>query len=207
MNDNSHLTRRRPQQRRAEETKEKVLSASVEVLRHKGIDGLSIREVARTAGVSVGTIYEYFPSRHALLFWVAEQRLKERLDVFDGVFSEENFDRPLDSLISEYLDAMKNSDMYSRLDLEIRAAEERDQQLGEYTARYRQQLTDRYIRTWKRYGATAKPAQMRLIASYMHEIDHASMKLQLQNKPAEQQRVRDITAQLIGLLTNLAFDS
>jgi len=44
-----------------------VLRAASELLERKGIDGLSLRDVARQAGVSHNAPYRHFPSRGALL--------------------------------------------------------------------------------------------------------------------------------------------
>ena len=48
-----------------------VLRAASELLEKKGIDGLSLRDVARRAGVSHNAPYRHFPSRGALLGAIA----------------------------------------------------------------------------------------------------------------------------------------
>jgi len=59
--------RKRPVQRRAEETVEALLEATLQVLVRDGYARLTTTRVAARAGVSVGTLYQYFPDKRALV--------------------------------------------------------------------------------------------------------------------------------------------
>ncbi|WP_165069932.1 TetR/AcrR family transcriptional regulator [Marisediminicola senii] len=65
-----------PRQKRAGRTLAKIESATRQVLADPnwGRDLLNTNEVARLAGVSIGTIYRYFPDRLALLDYVWPDR-------------------------------------------------------------------------------------------------------------------------------------
>jgi AcrR family transcriptional regulator len=56
-----------------EDLRERVLRASVELIEEEGLGALSMREVARRAGVSHQAPYHYFPDRMAILAAVAER--------------------------------------------------------------------------------------------------------------------------------------
>ncbi len=71
--------RRRPVQRRSLERFERILDASAELLRESGYDGLTTREVARRAGVPIGTLYQFFPGKHGLVAALAERNLEDYL--------------------------------------------------------------------------------------------------------------------------------
>ncbi|MFI6770934.1 TetR/AcrR family transcriptional regulator [Streptomyces sp. NPDC050355] len=60
----------------AERNRTRVLDAAREVFRVRG-DEAQMPEVARAAGVGVGTVYRHFPSRAALIAAVGEQRQAE----------------------------------------------------------------------------------------------------------------------------------
>ena len=198
------LQRRQPQQLRAEKTKSRIVESAIAILETEGIKSFSIRQVAQAAKVSVGSVYEYFPSRQALLFWVAEQRLKERLVIFDAVLTELHLFASLHDLVDAYIHALRDADLYSRLDLEIRVAQEQDAQLSKYTEHYKEELTKRYIKVWRHYGSKLKKRQLILIANYAHEIDLVSMKLQLALSDSETISVRYITQQLVQVLGSIA---
>ena len=59
--------RKLPTQGRSRETVSVILEATIRVLDEVGIDRLTTTRVATVAGVSVGTLYQYFPNRDALL--------------------------------------------------------------------------------------------------------------------------------------------
>ncbi|MEU5987549.1 TetR/AcrR family transcriptional regulator [Spirillospora sp. NPDC047418] len=67
--------RRRPTQRRSAERFERLLDACAELLAETGHDALTTREVARRAGVPIGTLYQFFDGRSGLLYELAMRNL------------------------------------------------------------------------------------------------------------------------------------
>lgn len=59
--------RRMPIQRRARNTVEVILTAAERVLLEKGYDGLSTTQVAKVAGVGIGSLYQYFSGKRELV--------------------------------------------------------------------------------------------------------------------------------------------
>jgi AcrR family transcriptional regulator len=54
-------------QLRGSQTRERVLTAAEALFRDAGYDGTSMSDVAKRAGVGVGTLYHHFPDKRALL--------------------------------------------------------------------------------------------------------------------------------------------
>jgi AcrR family transcriptional regulator len=69
--------RKRPRQERSRATVETILAATARVLVKKGFDGLTTNAVAEAAGVSIGSLYQYFPSKEALVAALIEQHIEE----------------------------------------------------------------------------------------------------------------------------------
>ncbi|MFM0637548.1 TetR/AcrR family transcriptional regulator [Paraburkholderia metrosideri] len=65
--------RKIPQQSRAEQTVAVILEAAARVLETKGLDGLNTNVVAQRAGVSVGTLYQYFPGKDAIIVALSQR--------------------------------------------------------------------------------------------------------------------------------------
>lgn len=59
--------RRRPRQARSRATWEVIVEAAAQVLERRGLAGFNTNAVAERAGVSVGSVYRYFPDKHAIL--------------------------------------------------------------------------------------------------------------------------------------------
>ncbi len=59
--------RKRPLQARSQATVEAILEATAHILSRQGYEELSTNRVALQAGVSIGSLYQYFPSKEALV--------------------------------------------------------------------------------------------------------------------------------------------
>ncbi|MCB9586346.1 MAG: TetR/AcrR family transcriptional regulator [Polyangiaceae bacterium] len=68
--------RRTPQQARSRETVLTILVAAARVLQQHGFKRLSTNRVAKVAGVSVGSLYQYFSGKEDLLSQLAERRVE-----------------------------------------------------------------------------------------------------------------------------------
>ena len=80
------LTERQPQslrERFKETTLQAVLTAAEEVFADAGLHDAHMGEIAERAGVAVGTLYNHFADREALLAGLAEARFKEMLADMD----------------------------------------------------------------------------------------------------------------------------
>jgi AcrR family transcriptional regulator len=61
-------SRKQPQQARSNELVAAILDAAVQVLTREGAQRFTTARVAERAGVSVGSLYQYFPNKAAILF-------------------------------------------------------------------------------------------------------------------------------------------
>jgi AcrR family transcriptional regulator len=65
--------RKAPQQPRSQQTVAALLEAAAEVLETRGMQGFNTNAVAQRAGVSVGSLYQYFPSKEALTLGLVQR--------------------------------------------------------------------------------------------------------------------------------------
>ncbi|GGP25229.1 TetR/AcrR family transcriptional regulator [Silvimonas amylolytica] len=68
--------RKQPRQARSQATVDAIFEATIQVLLAEGLPRLTTIRVAERAGVSVGTLYQYFPQKQALLFAVLQRHLE-----------------------------------------------------------------------------------------------------------------------------------
>lgn len=69
--------RKRPRQRRSTETVERILAAAARIFDERGYAGTTTNHVADEAGVSIGSLYQYFPNKDALLVALAERHVDD----------------------------------------------------------------------------------------------------------------------------------
>lgn len=62
---------------KAEETRERILAAALELFQTKGFDATTMRDVATAAGVATGAAYYYFRSKHDLVMAFYEKTSRE----------------------------------------------------------------------------------------------------------------------------------
>jgi AcrR family transcriptional regulator len=60
----------------AKRNQQRLLSAAAEVFAERGADSASLEEIARRAGVGIGTLYRHFPTRQALLEAVYQDQIE-----------------------------------------------------------------------------------------------------------------------------------
>lgn len=68
-----------------EDTRQKILRVSRELIARQGIQKTSLASIASAAGISRGTLFYYFPSKQGLLYQVMEDSFQEITDRIMGV--------------------------------------------------------------------------------------------------------------------------
>jgi AcrR family transcriptional regulator len=89
-----------PGQSRSEATVAAVLEAAARILESKGFAGYTTNAVARRAGVSIGSLYQYFPSKDAITKALIVRSLNELLSEVDAIDAETSGRAGLQRLIA-----------------------------------------------------------------------------------------------------------
>jgi AcrR family transcriptional regulator len=76
------VTRRKhPQQARSQATVQAILTATAHILAEEGYDRFTTNRVAEQAGVSIGSLYQYFPNKESLLLALAEHHANQMVQL------------------------------------------------------------------------------------------------------------------------------
>jgi len=96
--------RRRPRQARSRQTCTDILIAAADVLRNGGASAFNTNAIAERAGVSVGSLYQYYPTKEAILATlIREMRRAMRTDLAEAVAKGESGD--LSTAVHELIEA------------------------------------------------------------------------------------------------------
>src|SRR5208282_3960199 len=97
--------RRRPRQRRAHQTVEAVLDSVVRILKREGVDAVTTNRIAEVAGVSIGSVYQYFPDKRAI-YVALHQRHVDQIDRIVESTLVDHAASSLDDFVRAMIDAM-----------------------------------------------------------------------------------------------------
>lgn len=96
--------RRRPKQGRSRETVEAILTAAKQVLLRSGLKGFNTNIVAERAGVSVGSLYQFFPGKEAILATLVRDMRRDMLSDLIAAQQSSNVD-DLTDVVGAMIDA------------------------------------------------------------------------------------------------------
>lgn len=102
--------RKMPVQARAAVTVEAISEATIQVLLSHGADRLTTTRVADRAGVSVGTLYQYYPNKQSLLFAALENHFEKVSAAVEAACKQARY-KPLSEMVREVVEAFVDAKM------------------------------------------------------------------------------------------------
>jgi AcrR family transcriptional regulator len=94
-----------PTQERAQVTVEAMLDAAVKLLKKSGSSAITTNRIAEAAGVSIGSVYQYFPNKRAIFIALHERHIAQVDSVLCGRLAK-SAELTLDELIDSLADGM-----------------------------------------------------------------------------------------------------
>lgn len=81
-------SRKQPQQARSTELVAAILDAAVQVLTKEGAQRFTTARVAEKAGVSVGSLYQYFPNKASILFRLQSDEWRQNIRLLSDILKD-----------------------------------------------------------------------------------------------------------------------
>jgi AcrR family transcriptional regulator len=102
--------RRTPRQTRAAETVAAILEAAAQILEKGGLAAFTTNAVAERAGVSIGTLYQYFADKNALLRALGEREMAAALaNIGTALSGQSHSDAPVEDRVRAVVRALINA--------------------------------------------------------------------------------------------------
>jgi AcrR family transcriptional regulator len=98
--------RKLPRQDRSRETVDALLEATAQVLVADGYDRASTNKIALKAGVSIGSLYQYFPNKESLVAALIERHYQDMAAICRQSIGEDVHQVSLQRLIRDTVQAM-----------------------------------------------------------------------------------------------------
>lgn len=97
--------RKLPAQERSKATYEAILKATAQVLAAEGVDRVNTNRVAEVAGVSIGSLYQYFPNKESMMQALIDSYASRLVEHLSG-YLEQLSKEPAAGAIRSYVKAM-----------------------------------------------------------------------------------------------------
>lgn len=107
--------RRQPVQARSRERVNSILSHAAEIFHEVGVDSASMSAIARKSGMSLASLYRYFPNKAAIVKAIAEGHVSRMETVLRERLATPNPMDALDELIDLFYEFYRNEPAYSAI--------------------------------------------------------------------------------------------
>ncbi|WP_019092234.1 TetR family transcriptional regulator [Komagataeibacter europaeus] len=84
----SYLQRKQPKQARSTRLVETILAAASRVLEEEGVERFTTARVAEYAGISIGSLYQYFPSKAAILYRLQTDEWRDTAELTRSILQD-----------------------------------------------------------------------------------------------------------------------
>jgi len=116
--------RKQPRQARSRTTVDAIVQAGARILGQRGWAGFTTNAVAQAAGVSIGSLYQYFPDKHALIDAIRRQHLDDCLSAVRKPASGKSLRQYVEALVDDMIAVhAENPGLHQVLLDEVLAAE------------------------------------------------------------------------------------
>ena len=120
----STVKRRRPNQERSKDKLELIFEASIRILNKQGLSNFTTNSIAELAGISIGTLYQYFSNKQEILIALGEREIELTLAKVHVIFNQQLEDAGLVSdklrlLIRAMLNAFDGRHRVRKILLEV----------------------------------------------------------------------------------------
>lgn len=100
------LLRRVPRQDRGQRRVERILNVAAQLFAEVGYEAASTNAIAARANTSIGSLYQFFPNKEAILHALAARYLDQLRALYDQVLTAESAHLPLPVLLDRIIDPL-----------------------------------------------------------------------------------------------------
>ncbi|HXV97773.1 MAG TPA: TetR/AcrR family transcriptional regulator, partial [Anaerolineae bacterium] len=98
--------RRVPQQGRGQRRVDKILDTAAQLFTEIGYEAATTNAIAARADTSIGSLYQFFPNKEAILQALAARYLDQLRALYDQVLTAESAHLPLPALLDRIIDPL-----------------------------------------------------------------------------------------------------
>ncbi len=169
--------RKKPSQHRSKEKVQHILDATIRLLETTGVEGITTNHIAKEAGISVASLYQYYPNKHAVIYAIYQKWLASVVDKFD--YAEQNYYMKFpwaeffDKLIT---DIFETSIFSTKAEIQLSHAMGASKELTALDDKHSKEIASRIATYLKGYGATWSKQKLELAGLMLYDLSDLTFK-------------------------------
>ena len=192
--------RNAPVQGRSKKRSKEIIDVTGELLERVGLDDLNTILIAKEVGISVGSLYHYFPNKHAILYAMGSRWLETVEAALDEIASWPVEAMPMDQLVEQMLNLKLKTYKRQKAILTLVQAMFSVPELRELDEQHDELEISRMAEVFKRMGINSHLKERQRLGRLYLEVTHSVM-LVVVNQKGE--RAKRTLADLKMIICNL----
>lgn len=169
--------RRSPSQQRSRERVERMLAAASALIAEQGSDAMRMGEVAERAGVSIGSLYQFFPDKRAIVWALAERYTAESQACISAALKDVGDAEGLKSAFSVLVDIYYQMFLAEPVIRDVWSGTQADKALRELELADSRANAEFLVEVLKRLRPDADPVELETTAFLMWQMGEAAVRL------------------------------
>lgn len=163
-------------QRRSKDKVQRILDTTLEMLSSGPADRITTNDIAKTAGMSIGTLYHYFPKKEVIFYELFRRWLEQTLVALDDVDRQFKGTEPLEDYVDAIFERLsRDNEINSPGHWQLRRAMGSSRELAELESHHQHQVAMRLIGFQRRFGREISDGEARALAYLQNQVSVACL--------------------------------
>ncbi len=159
------------QQERSKAKVELILKTTLEMLNEGPADRITTNEIAKRAGISIGSLYQFFPKKDSIFYELYSRWLQDTLDRLDEAGGRFSGSEDLNDLSDAVFDCLSKDDaINSRGHWQLMRAMGSTEELVELETQHQRDVFQRILSFQEKFGRKIPPEQAEALATLQHHV-------------------------------------
>lgn len=194
--------RRIPKQDRSRERIDEILKVAMELIGKKGIDAVTMKEIASLSGGPIASVYQYFPNKSAIIATLYERYLEQVKALLaqglQNIRGPEDVARSAEALVDLYAFFVRSNPSIQDLVNAIQA----DKLLSDLDIAATREIAATFCQATEQFVEDSLKERFRCTAFMMSHLTVSIVRLLLKVSPEEGQRiVRDFKTSIVSQIS------
>lgn len=182
--------RKEPSQRRSIDRVQKILDVVAVLLERSGAEAITTNMIAQEAGIPIGSLYQYFPNKHAVLNAVGQRHLERVNQMLSAIFQSDLSGNSWEDLIDLVIDSFANFYLTEPGFAPLWSSMKQDPELIEIDRENNIKISENVSRILSQFQVD--PAENKIISRIVVEVTDAIL-----NRWIREQKDREFSSRMI----------